>query len=159
MRYQEFSNLDHDVPVVPADDGFACSPGSAGSDWADGLISEGATILLGYDHPHLGQFPAVVTHRHHAGRITTVGTLPNPVLAHDLLSWLVPTRPWTGLPPSVTAHSATNAAGRRIHVVHNWSWTPQRVGLPQPMSDLLATDTGTLDNVDLGPWDVRVLAE
>ena len=101
----------------------------------------------------------MVTTDHQAGRITTVGTLPNAVLAADLMRWLVPRRPWPGLPPSVTVHSATNGAGRRIHIVHNWSWTPQRIGLPHPMGDLLSGDADAVDSIALGAWDVRVLAE
>ena len=54
---------------------------------------------------------------------------------------------------------ATNADGRRIHVVHNWSWDPARVTLPQTMTDLLTVESATLDALDLGPWDVRVLGE
>ena len=63
------------------------------------------------------------------------------------------------LPESVTIHSATNAAGERIHVVHNWSWTPVQLALPQSMTNILAeSDAGTTD-LELGPWDVQVLAE
>ena len=159
VHYQEFSNLDHELAVVPETDGFDPSGGSAGSEWVDGLISEGATIVLGYDHPHFGQFAAIVTTDHDAGRITTVGTLPNEALAADLVRWLVPSRPWPDLPNAVTAHSATNAAGRRVHVVHNWGWTPQRVALPAPMHDLLSDGAAAVDTLDLGAWDVRVLAE
>ena len=54
--------------------------------------------------------------------------------------------------------SATNAHDERIHVIHNWAWEPVRLGLPRPMTDLL-TDTGDVDTLDLGPWDVRVLVD
>ena len=68
------------------------------------------------------RFPAVVSTEHEDGRITTVGTLPNPALAAGLLRWLAPDRPdaWHPLPPSVTRTSATNQRGERIHVLHNW---------------------------------------
>jgi beta-galactosidase len=159
VRYQEFSNLDRELGVVSVTDDFDPSPGAAANDWADGLISEGAKVVLGYDHPHFGRFPAVVTTGYQSGRITTVGTLPNESLAADLLRWLVPGRPWPQLPPSVTVHSATNRAGRRIHVVHNWSWDPVRVELPEALTDLLADDGGKqVGALDLDPWDVRVLA-
>ena len=127
----------------------------------DGLISDGAKVVLGYDHPHFGQFPAVVTTDHGRGRITTVGTLPNPALAADLIRWLAPDRPqpWGELPPSVTVHSATNGADERIHVVHNWSWQPKRLDLPGSMVDILTDTTDPLETLELGPWDVRVLLE
>jgi beta-galactosidase len=115
-------------------------------------------VMVGYDHPHFGRFPAVVSTAHGRGRITTVGTLPNPDLAADLARWLAPKREvWGELPDSVTVSSATNARDERIHVVHNWAWEPVRLSLPRPMTDLL-TDASDLDQLDLGPWDVRVLA-
>ena len=59
----------------------------------------------------------------------------------------------------MTVHSATNATGERIHVVHNWSWTPARITLPAPMTDILTEPQDPVDEISLGPWDVRVLAE
>jgi beta-galactosidase len=90
-----------------------------------------------------------------------VGTLPNESLAADLLSWLAPAEHWADLPQSVTVHSATNPAGRRIHVVHNWSWDPVEIGLPRAMTDLLVPgrEAESLTLLELGSWDVRVLAE
>ncbi len=158
VRYQEFSNLNDPVAVVAESDGFDLSAAAQATDWADGLISEGAKVIVGYDHPHFGRFPAVVSTAHGRGRITTVGTLPNPALAADLARWLAPqSEAWGVLPDSVTVSSATNAHDERIHVIHNWAWEPVRFSLPRPMTDLLA-DAGELDQLDLGPWDVRVLA-
>ena len=162
VRYQEMSNLTAPLTVVAASDGIDLSGGAAGRDWVDGLIGEGAKVLAGYHHPHFGRFPAVVTTDHGQGRITTVGTLPNAELAADLIGWLVPTQehPWIGRPSSTTVHSATNAAGDRIHVVHNWAWEPATVTLPAPMLDVLAEGSAErLDVIRLGPWDVRVLRE
>ena len=93
VRYQEFSNLADPVAVTAESDGFGLSAGAAAVDWVDGLISEGSKIILGYDHPHFGRFPAVVSTEHGKGRITTVGTLPNAALAADLFRWLVPRSP------------------------------------------------------------------
>jgi beta-galactosidase len=158
VRYQEFSNLNEPVAVVAESDGFDLSPAAQATDWVDGLISEGANVIVGYDHPHFGRFPAVVSKAHGRGRITTVGTLPNPDLAADLVRWLAPKpEAWGELPASVTVSSATNAHDERIHVIHNWAWEPVRVGLPRPMTDLL-TDASDLDQLDLGPWDVHVVA-
>ena len=144
VRYQEFSNIGDPLTVTAETDGITLSDSAAATDWVDGLISDGAKVILGYDHPHFGRFPAVVTTDHGRGRITTVGTLPNPALAADLARWLVQdAQPrWGDLPSSVTVHSATNGAGERIHVVHNWNWAPARVTLPTPMTDLLADSSG-----------------
>jgi beta-galactosidase len=161
VRYQEFSNLSQPVPVTRESDGFDLSTDAAAIDWSDGLVSEGSKIVLGYDHPHFGQFPAVVSTEHGDGRITTVGTVPNADLAADLLRWLVAASPsaWDELPASVTVRSATNRRGERIHVLHNWGWQPVSVGLPQPMRDVLNGEATTIREVHLGAWDVQVLAE
>jgi beta-galactosidase len=161
VRYQEFSNLGDPLRVTAASDSISLSDTAAATDWVDGLISDDAKVVLGYDHAHFGQFPAVVTTEHGRGRITTVGTLPNPALAADLARWLVqqPNKIWGDLPPSVTVHSATNDAGERIHVVHNWNWAPARITLPTPMTDILADSPDPIDELALGPWDVHVLVE
>jgi beta-galactosidase len=161
VRYQEFSNIGEPLPVVAETDAITLSDTSAATDWVDGLISDGAKVIIGYDHPHFGQFPAVVSNEHGQGRITTVGTVPNPALAADLARWLAAEhdQQWEALPPSVTVHSATNAAGERVHVVHNWSWTPAQLTLPREMTDILAEDDTSMRDLELGPWDVRVLAE
>ena len=140
VRYQEFSNLGEPLPVAAETDAIALSDGAAATDWIDGLISDGAKVIIGYDHPHFGRFPTVVSNEYGQGRITTVGTLPNPALAADLVRWLIsgPDPMWGPLPPSVTVHSATNADGERIHVIHNWSWTPAQLALPREMTDILA---------------------
>jgi beta-galactosidase len=161
VHYQEFSNLSEPVPVVAETDAVTLSEQAAATDWADGLISDHAKTVVGYHHPHFGRFPAVVTSEHGRGRITTVGTVPNPALAADLIRWLRPRRgsAWGTLPESVTVHSATNADGERIHVLHNWSWDPVRLQLPTEMTNVLADEEGRLTELELGPWDVRVLAE
>jgi beta-galactosidase len=161
VRYQEFSNLAEALPVVGETDAISLSDGAAATDWVDGLISDEGQVIVGYDHPHFGRFPAVVSSEHGRGRITTVGTVPNDVLAADLVRWLAPVQnqSWGSLPPSVTVSSATNGAGERIHVVHNWSWTPVQVRLPQHMTDLLAGGKAPTSDLELGAWDVRVLAE
>ncbi|HEY5840421.1 MAG TPA: beta-galactosidase trimerization domain-containing protein, partial [Mycobacterium sp.] len=161
VRYQEFSNLNDPLPVLTQSDGFALSAGATATRWVDGLIADGGEVLVGYDHPHFGRFPAVVSHTHGEGRITTVGTVPNPALGADLARWLTPTTPkesWGPLPESVTVHSATNRDGQRIHVVHNWSWQPATLTLPHPMVDILNENSEPTEQINLGAWDVRVLA-
>ena len=67
VRYQEFSNLNDPLPLVAQSDGFALSAGAAATRWVDGLIADGGEVLVGYEHPHFGRFPAVVSQDHGAG--------------------------------------------------------------------------------------------
>ncbi|MGN9840387.1 beta-galactosidase [Nonomuraea sp. H19] len=160
--YDEFSNLAADLPVrAPAGSPLALPADAAGTRWADGAHAEGAEVLAGYDHPHFGQWAAVTTRAHGAGRITYVGTVPNPALAATLFRWLVPDAgPWGAMPVGVTSTGATAADGRRLRFLHNWTWEEKTVPAGASVRDVL---TGTAheagEPLALGPWDVRVLLE
>ena len=93
--------------------------------------------------------------------MTTVGTVPGQALARALNEWLVPSplAGWTGLPETVTVTSSTAPDGDRIWFLHNWSWTDAVVETPFAVTDLLAERSyGAGETIDLGPWDVRVVA-
>jgi beta-galactosidase len=168
--YDEFSNLAEDVSVVagPALTGglpaLHLSPGAAATRWADGLVATTATILATYEDRHFRRWPAMTTHAHGAGRVTVVGTVPNPVLAEHIFRWIVSAgtamNPWRSQSPSVTVTSATNSEGERIHFAHNWSWEHTTLTIPAPAVDLLSRQELPVgDALQLGPWDVRVLME
>ena len=40
---------------------FNLSEGAAATSWVDQLISDGAKVIVGYEHPHFGRFPSVVS--------------------------------------------------------------------------------------------------
>ena len=164
VHYLEFTNLPVDVPVVG--EGWT----GAAHAWADGLLVGDAQVLAGYDHPHLKQFAAITTREHGAGRVTTVGTLPDRALGARLGRWLattsVPADPWReARPATVTVHTMepTGTGGpdlARLRVVHNWSWETAALALPATVRDVL-TDEWLAEggSLELGPWDVRVLRE
>jgi beta-galactosidase len=159
VRFQEFSNLRAPLEVRATPDGLPVGPDAHATGWVDLLETDGATSLLRYEHPQLGRFPAVTTAEHGEGRITTVGTLPDPGLARALAAWLVPDpRPgWGELPASVTVSQARTRDGRRLHVVHNWSGEPQQVAAPTDAVDARRPDRDLRGGLALGPWDVQVL--
>ena len=132
--------------------------------WADGLVSEGATVVAKYDHPHFGQFPAVTVHSFGAGRVSYIGTLPNPSLGRwiaEVVLSSVPCRPiWNDLPASVRANSARTRPGSRLWFVGNWSWSPVEVAVPVKVDELgTGVELMTGDILRLGAWDVRLLLE
>jgi beta-galactosidase len=154
VHYLEYSNLTSPVPVSGAVSGAATG-------WADGLVAEGATVLSGYEHPHLGEFAAVTTHVHGAGRVTYVGTVPDRQLSRSLAGWLAATSlqddEWRAAPGSSVRCTSADAGGRTLRFVHNWSWEPAELALPRRARDLLSGDT--VETLRLGPWDVHVLEE
>jgi beta-galactosidase len=160
VSYDEFSNLVQYVPLRAAPDSPLKLPQDAtATQWADGLTVDDADVLAAYDHPHFGRWPAITTRRHGAGRVTTVGTVPGRGAARALAAWLAPAarNAWQDLPETVTATTGTAPDGRRVHIVHNWSWEPASVPAPVELSDAL--DSASLPAgaaLELGPWDVRV---
>jgi beta-galactosidase len=160
--YEEFANLPEPLPVVGADGSPLDLTGATGTRWADGLTADGAEILAGYDHPHFGRWAAATTRRHGDGRITYVGTVPDPAFARSLLRWAASTSddPWRATGGSVTSTSAVARTGARLRFVHNWSWTPATFAVPAAVRDVLSGAGLAADDVlELGPWDVRVLVE
>uniref|UniRef100_A0AAU2VFJ9 beta-galactosidase n=1 Tax=Streptomyces sp. NBC_00003 TaxID=2903608 RepID=A0AAU2VFJ9_9ACTN len=160
--YDEFSNLPADLPLRAAPDSPLKLPvGATATRWVEGLTATDATVLAGYDHPHFGRWPAVTTRAHGAGRVTCVGTVPGRDLARALADWLAPdpVSGWPDLPVSVTATTGTSPDGRRVHVVHNWSWQPAETQAPVALTDALdGTPVPAGGPVSLGAWDVRVFA-
>ncbi|MEU3786073.1 beta-galactosidase [Streptomyces sp900129855] len=158
--YEEFSNLTADIPLrATPDSPLELSEQATATRWIEGLTALDAEVLAAYDHPHFGRWAAVTTRRHGAGRVTCVGTVPGRELARALAEWLAPTprSGWRNLPPSVTAATGTSPDGRRVHVVHNWSWDPAHVTAPEALTDVLDGTTAPAGTEQrLGPWDVRV---
>lgn len=164
VRYEEFGNLSEEVPVVASEAGLVFDGAAAATRWSDGLIADEATVLARYDHPHLGRWPAATTRRVGEGRmrITYVGTVPDRAFAKALMAWVCPSPVVTrqDLPESVTTTGATATDGRRLRLLHNWSWTPERVRLSAAFRDVVSgRPCAEGDTLELGPWDVRVLVE
>jgi beta-galactosidase len=159
VRYDEYTNLVHPVPVrARPGSPVHLPPAATATRWADGLTVLDADVLVDYDHPHTGRWPAVTSRSHGRGRITTVGTVPGRELAAALARWLVPVpvSGWTDLPPSVTVSTAISAQRGRVHIVHNWNWLPAQVPAPVDLSDIAGRRVIAGTPIDLGAWDVRV---
>ena len=165
VSYQEFSNLATPVRVTGSAGALELPAAAAGEAWADYLrvSDDSVQILARYEHPAFGPYPAITTVEAGLGRVTVVGTVPNAELSAALVSWALPagSDAWSALTAgSVTATSATTAAGRRLRVLHNWSWEACSETLPSDVTDLLASEplkAGAV--IELGPWDVRVFLE
>jgi beta-galactosidase len=158
--YDEYSNITGELPVRAADGSpLELGGDAAGTRWVDGLQVTGAEVLAGYEHPHFRRWPVMTTRPHGSGRITYVGTVPNPALGTALFRWIAPAAQ-SDLPAGVTVTGATSANGRQLRFVHNWSWDPVNVELPGGVRDVLSgTDHSPGEKLVLGPWDVRVLLE
>jgi beta-galactosidase len=155
VTYDEFSNLGAPLPVTGTT-ALALPPEAHALHWVDGLRAQGAEELATYEHPHFGRWPAVTTHPHGAGRITYVGTVPDPAFARALLTWAAPADPWRPSLPTVTSTSAGARDGSRVRFLHNWSWETVSVPVPAAVRDVVS---GVVyeEGIELGPWDVKVV--
>ena len=163
VHYEEFSNLHHDVEV-DADAALTLSESAVATRWADGLITDGADVLVRYRHPRFSDFAAVTTHAHVDGRITVVGTVPSPALAADLVRWLVPApiadELTTGRAPSITISSGALPDGRRAWFVFNWSGDEAAVTLARAVTDpITAEKHAAATELSLAPWSTLTLID
>ncbi|WP_241992350.1 beta-galactosidase [Cryobacterium lactosi] len=159
-RYDEYSNLEQDVPVVSTSDELRLGAGAVARLWIDGLIADDAEVLARYVHPRFGDFPAVTSRAVDDGRVTVVGCVPGPTLASGLVSWAAAAGHGHELAGDtaepVTVASGALPGGRRAWFVFNWGWEPQALTLAVTVSDTVTgavLQTGT--EVSLTAWSSR----
>ena len=87
--YEEFSNLAAPLELDATAAPLTLTPAARATRWADGLLADGADVLARYRHREFGRF-AAITRGHGDGRITVLGTVPNPALGAQLMRWAVP---------------------------------------------------------------------
>lgn len=160
--YDEFSNLRAPIAVRGSAE-FPPLADAQATLWVDGLQVVDAEVLVSYEHPHYGRWPAITTKRHGAGRITYVGTVPDPVLARAIADWAVSIGAgepgWRPSAETQSVQNSRNRAGEAIHVIHNWSWQSSSYALPEDAQDVLTGEELPAGSVlELGSWDVRILA-
>jgi beta-galactosidase len=135
VSYDEYSNIGSPLPVEAS---FPLEPGSAGTDWVDVLRVDDADVVATYAANELGASAAVTTRPFGSGRVTYVGTVPNPEFGRSLAAWLVPdtARSRWSAPDAVTV--ATGRSGSRdVAFVSNWSAEPASVTVPWTATDLV----------------------
>lgn len=169
VHYEEFSNLRAEVPVVSEgglalDGDGAPATRTAARLWADGLIADDADVLARYDHPRFGDFAAVTTNAHGAGRVTVVGTVPTPGLAAAIVRHAVPSPIADALAPDralpLTVSSGTLPGAGRAWFAFNWGWEPQTLTLAAAVTDAVSGETLSAgSDVSLPAWSTRTLLE
>ena len=159
-RYEEYSNLEQDVPVTATTDALVLGSAAVASLWIDGLIADDAEVLARYVHPRFGDFPAVTTRQVTGGRVTVVGCVPGPDLASGIIRWAAPAGPGHALAGDtavpVTVSSGSLPDGRRAWFVFNWGWEPRAITLATTVTDTVTgavLQTGT--EVSLTAWSTR----
>ena len=163
FSYQEFSNLE--TPLKLKGDPFGAGEDNKVSYWAEFLIPDHAKVLATYDHPFFGQWPAITQNSYGKGTLTYEGTwlsdtLQRRVVTDALKQSGVEMRA-SQLPPSVRVKSGTNAQGKQIHYLLNYSSESQTFTSPFSTGTDLLTGKAIppQTSVTLKPWDLIILEE
>jgi beta-galactosidase len=161
--YEEFSNLDAAL-ALDASNGLSLGPDARATEWVDGLIAGTADVLARYAHPRFKDFAAVTTASTGSGHITTVGTVPNPALAADIVRYVVPApiaQSWHAqLPESVRVVSGVADSGRRTWFVSNWGADPVSVVTPLSTTDNITGQQWPAGStLAIAAWGCFVLTE
>ena len=154
--YDIVVNLQGDAPLT-------LTPAAYATRWADGLLADGADVLARYRHREFGRFAAITTREYGDGRITVLGTVPNPALGAELMRWAVPepvAAGWSIVGSPVRVSSGRVTDGGRVWFVHNWSGRNATVTVPAALTDLdsgAALDVGS--TISLAPWSCLTAIE
>ena len=158
LHYDEYSNIDEPLAVHAIGD-VALEAGSAGTEWVDVLQIDDADVLLQYAPTELGADAALTTHVFGQGRVSYVGTVPNPALGRSIGRWLVPDTQkskWRA-GDAVTVSTGTTG-GSTVAFISNWSAIPSAVTAPAAAMDLVSGATYAAgDSIPLDRRGVVVL--
>ena len=161
FSYQEFSNLK--TPLALKGDPFRAGQGNRVSVWAEYLLPETARPLAHYDHPVLGQYPALTRNAYGRGLLTYEGTYLSDELqekvVRDTLTAAGIALDDARLPPGVKVKSGTLADGSPFRAVLNFNGRPHEfVHAGRSGTDLLTgreVESGA--RITIAPWDCIIL--
>ena len=164
FTYQEFSNLEHPLPLK-GDPLHVAADENAVSAWAEFLQVTTAKPLAFYDHPFFGRWPAITRNEFGAGTLTYEGTMLSDglqeALVKETLHELGLTSAGQALPTSVRVKSGVNRAGRAIHYYLNYSGEPVSFAYGYAAGHELLSGQAMAAGatVSLGAWDVAIVEE
>ncbi|PZF60918.1 beta-galactosidase [Curtobacterium sp. MCBD17_034] len=139
VHYDEYSNLGAPLAVTAASDAMTLEPGAAATEWVDFLQVDDAEVVVSYAPTEFGLEAALTTRTTGRGRVSYLGTVPDPALGRSIARWLVPTtakQAWSA-PDPVTVSTGT-AGDRRLAFVSNWSAETTQVVAPAAAVDLVS---------------------
>jgi beta-galactosidase len=163
FRYQEFASI-RNLPLRENPYGVAAKDNTA-TDWAEFIIPEGAKPLAYYEHPFYGRWPAFTRNQYGKGTLLYEGTRPSDSLQEAILvdelkqAGLRDEQLQTHFP--LITKSGTNALGRRVRFVYNFSGASVTYrNQAQSSTELLgqkSVEAG--QELSIGPWDLLILED
>lgn len=157
VSYEEFWGLRTPMPVRTSK-ALTAGTGHA-TRWIDRLQPSTAEVLAWASHPSEGEFSVVTTSCCAQGRVTTVGTVPDRVLAAGIARWACESsvsQEWV-TDETTYVQSGSTAAGRRLWFVFNWTPHMATCRYPGVLTDAISGHNHSpQDDIAVEPWGVRV---
>lgn len=163
FHYQEFSSLRR--PLALKNDPFHVGSENKVSEWAEMLILDTAKGLANYDHPFLGNYPAITQNVYGKGTLTYEGTVLTDKLQEQVLLGVLQEAGLTGsdqsLPSSVRVKHGQNRKGKTLHYFLNYSSDAQDFSYAYGAGADLLTQSALArgQRITLKPWDAAIVEE
>src|SRR5882724_3413830 len=164
FTYQEFSNLEHPLPLKENPWHVSAAENKVTS-WAEFLLPTSAKPLAFYEHPFFGRWPAITSNQFGSGTLTYEGTALSDALQRavvlDVLRESGLTSSDQDLPKPVRVKHGINRAGKQIHYYLNYSGNTINFSFAYSASRDLLTGHAVArgSSVSLAPWDLAILEE
>jgi beta-galactosidase len=161
--YQEFTNLQR--PLKLKGDPYRVGEENRVSVWAEYLIPEKAKALAYYEHPVIGQYPAVTRNTFGKGTLTYEGTCLTDKLQEKVIQDTLKTAgvafPDAALPASVKVKHATLQDGNSVHFYLNFSPKPQEFAYVYAEGTEMISGKPALNSekIVLPAWDLAIIRE
>lgn len=158
FTYQEYSSISK-LPLKPNAIG---ATDNTVNTWMEFLQLTTAQPLATVEHPFLGQWPCITENQYGKGHLIYIGTLPSTDVLYKLIARAAQRKAIATVERQyqfpIVLRSGTNAKGRQIHYLFNYSYEPKTVTWPYPASESLL-DKQTLAAgraITIEPWGVVI---
>ena len=114
------------------------------------------------EHQFFGQWPCITENQYGKGHLIYIGTVPSTDLLYKLIARAADRKGIAIVERQyqfpVILRSSTNAKGRQIHYLFNFSYEPKTIAWPYPASQSLLDKQSLAkgQNITIEPWGVVI---
>ena len=162
FTYQEYSSINK-LPLKPSSPLHLEGSGEASvNTWMEFLQLTTAQPLGTVEHQFFGQWPCITENQYGKGHLIYIGTVPSTDLLYKLIARAADRKGIAIVERQyqfpVILRSGTNAKGRQIHYLFNFSYEPKTIAWPYPASQSLLDQQALAkgQNITIEPWGVVI---